>query len=84
MTIPGSQTNMSFQNTIEAEFGPNPARSLGTYRVSDTIHKLSNLPLDSGIPQSGQIAFSHFRGKSLNVVVNLWQSGGAYLSLIHI
>ncbi len=76
MTIPGSQTNMSFKNTIETEFGANPARSLGTYRISQTVHKLSNRPLDTGIPQTGQIAFSHFRGKSLNVVVNLWSVGG--------
>ena len=78
MTIPGSQTNMSFKNTIESEFGPNPSRSLGSYRISQTIHKLTNLPLDSGIPQTGQIKFSDFRGKSLNIVVNMWQSGGAY------
>ena len=78
MTIPAGANNISFQNTIEAEFGPNPARSLGSYRVSDTIHKLTNLPLDTGIPQSGAIRFSDFRGKSLNVVVNLWQTGGPY------
>ena len=66
---------MSFRDTIEAEFGANPARSLGTYRISQTVNKLTNLPLDSGIPQSGEIRFSHFRGKSLNVVVNLYSGG---------
>ena len=56
---------------IEDEFGQNtPDRSLGAYRISQTIEELSNLPLDSGIPQSGQIKFSDFYSKSLNVVVD--------------
>ena len=69
---------MSFRDTIENEFGATPNRSLGEYRISQTVNKLTNLPLDSGVPQSGQIAFSHFRGKSLNVVVNLWSGGTEY------
>ena len=70
MTIKSSGSSLAFSE-IEDEFGQNtPDRSLGAYRISQTIEELSNLPLDSGIPQSGQIKFSDFYSKSLNVVVD--------------
>ena len=78
MTIPASKTNISFQNTIEAEFGQNPQRSLGSYRISQNVGGLTGLALDTGVPQSGTIRFSTFRGKSLNVVVNLHSGGTEY------
>ena len=46
--------------------------SLGRYRVSETYGAMSNLPIDTGVPQSGQIAFSNFYNKQLNVVVNYY------------
>ena len=86
MTLPSSGT-LSFSQ-IEAEFGSNGNRGMGRYRAN-SIH-FSNktmgdlgriteggyLPLDTGIPKTGTIKFSDFRGKSLNVVVNCWSADG--------
>ena len=74
MAIKNSGNSLSFSE-IEAEFGQNGGRSLGGYRLTQNVGSLSNLPLDSGIPTSGQIKFSDFYGKRLNVVVNC-HSGG--------
>ena len=74
MAIKGSGSSLSFSE-IEAEFGSNGTRSLGSYRLSQNIGSLSNLPLDSGIPTSGTIKFSDFYSKRLNVVVDC-HSGG--------
>ena len=69
MTIKSSGSSLSFSE-IESEFGANGSRSLGGYRVTQSVGSLSNLPLDSNIPTSGQIKFSDFYGKQLNVVVD--------------
>ena len=69
MTIKASGSSLSFSE-IEAEFGANGSRSLGGYRTTQSVGSLSNLPLDSGIPTSGQIKFSDFYSKQLNVVVD--------------
>ena len=74
MTIKSSGSSLSFSE-IEAEFGSNGGRSLGDYRLTQSVGQLSNLPLDSGIPTSGQIKFSDFYGKRLNIVVDC-HSGG--------
>ena len=74
MTIKSSGSSLSFSE-IEAEFGANGSRSLGAYRLSQSVGSLSNLPLDSGIPTSGQIKFSDFYSKKLNIVVDC-HSGG--------
>lgn len=65
---------------IANEFGTPPGKNLGAYRVSQTISGLTNLALDNEvsntgiitavIPQSGQIKFSDFYSKKLNVVVD--------------
>ena len=77
MALQGSG-QISFSNLIN-EFGGAPnisgsggGVSLGRYRVSETYGAMSNLPLDTGIPQSGQIKFSDFYNKQLNVVVNYY------------
>jgi hypothetical protein len=70
MALQGSGS-ISFSQ-ITNEFGTPPGRNLGAYRVSQSVGTLSNLPLDTGIPQSGTIRFSNFRGKRLNVVVDLY------------
>ena len=69
MAIKSSGNSLAFSE-IEAEFGQNGGRSLGGYRLTQNVGSLSNLPLDSGIPTSGQIKFSDFYGKRLNVVVD--------------
>ena len=74
MAIKSSGNSLAFSE-IEAEFGQNGGRSLGAYRLTQSVGSLSNLPLDSGIPTSGQIKFSDFYGKKLNVVVDC-HSGG--------
>ena len=75
MALTASPNKISFGD-IENEFGQTPKRNLGAYRVSETYGILSDLPLDTGIPQSGQIKFSHFHGKRLNLIVNFY-SGDA-------
>ena len=57
---------------ISAEFGMPSGKNLGAYRVSETYGAMSNIPLDPGIPQSGEIKFSDFHGKQLNIVVNYY------------
>ena len=83
MTIKNSGSELAFSE-IEAEFGqPDNGRSLGRYRSSDSefknknIGQLSNLPLDTGIPASGEIRFSQFYGKKLNMVVDYYDDTGS-------
>lgn len=73
MAIKSSGNPLSFSE-IETEFGSNSSRSLGNYRVSQTVGSLSK-SLDTGIPSSGTIKFSEFYSKRLNVVVD-FHSGG--------
>ena len=80
MTIK-STGSLSFLNDIESEFGSTITRSLGGYRSSDSnfqnknVGSLSNLSLDDGIPTSGEIKFSDFYGKKLNMVVDYYSGG---------
>ena len=69
MTIKSSGSSLSFLE-IEAEFGAQTPRSLGSYRHTQTVNGLTFNGIDSGIPSSGQIKYSDFYGKSLNIVVN--------------
>ena len=55
---------------IIAEFGTPNNGGLGEYRLSENVGSLSNLPLDTGVPQSGLIQFSDFYSKRLNQVVD--------------
>ena len=86
MTIKSSGNQLSFSE-IEAEFGDNPGRSLGQYRRDDPSgnfdnaspsgSSLSNLPLDTGVPTSGEIKFSDFYGKQLNMIVDYFADTGS-------
>ena len=70
MTLPSSgQLNFS---DITNEFGTPPNNNLGAFRISENHGSLSNLPLDNTIPQSGEIKFSDFYGRRLNVVVDCY------------
>ena len=85
MTINKTATagqNISFQNDIEAEFGSggkvNETRRLGKYRRDDpgfrnkNVGEMTNMPLDKegNFPTSGEIKFSDFCGRQLNVVIS--------------
>ena len=76
MALQGSG-QISFSQ-IENEFGQNGERSIGDYRTSQSVGELSNLPLDSGIPTSGQIKFSDFYSKRLNIVVDMHSGGDEF------
>ena len=69
MAIKDSGSSLAFSE-IETEFGQNNDRDLGEYRVSQTVGGLISQPLDAGIPQSGEIKFSDFYSKRLNVIVD--------------
>ena len=76
MALQGSGS-ISFSQ-IEDEFGQNGERSLGDYRTQQSVGELSNLPLDTGIPTSGQIKFSDFYNKRLNIVVDMHSGGDEF------
>ena len=76
MTIKASGGNpptnsISFQE-IEAEFGAQSPRSLGSYRHTQTVNGLTFNGIDTGVPSSGEIKFSDFYSKSLNIVVDCY------------
>ena len=85
MALPASGNPISFQQ-ISDEFGDNDTSSLGGYRVRSggaTFPQsfpggLSFSALDTGIPTSGQIKFSDFYGKKLNMVVDFYTGGTVY------
>jgi len=64
-----STGQITFSN-ITNEFGTPSNSNLGAFRVSENHGSLSNIPLDSNIPQTGEIKFSDFYGRRLNVVVD--------------
>ena len=85
MALPASGNPISFQQ-ISDEFGDNDTSSLGGYRIrsgGDVYPQtfpggLSFSALDTGIPTSGQIKFSDFYGKKLNMVVDFYTGGTVY------
>ena len=83
MAIKASGTSLSFSE-IRTEFGPNVGSigvSLGRYRNSDSnfsnknVGSLTDLPLDTGVPKTGQIKVSDFYTKKLNIIVDFYSSG---------
>jgi hypothetical protein len=85
MTLPVSPNSIS-ADQIRKEFGPlSGAVSLGAYRLDTqqlntnagteaykTALGIAKIPLDDDIPTSGEIKFSHFRGKRLNLIVDFY------------
>ena len=77
MAVKASGSQLAFSEII-SEFGDNDTSSLGGYRVRSggaTYPQsfpggLSFSSLDTGIPSSGQIKFSDFYSKKLNIVVD--------------
>jgi hypothetical protein len=68
---------ISFSQIVD-EFGTPSGNNLGAFRVSENVGSLSNLPLDTGIPQSGPIRFSNFYNKRLNIVVDCHSGGSEF------
>ena len=58
---------------IIAEFGTPNNGGLGEFRLGggENVGSLSNVPLDVGVPVTGQIKFSDFYSKRLNQIVDL-------------
>jgi hypothetical protein len=89
MTLPIHPNSIS-ASQIRTEFGatsgnPNtgPVR-LGAYRISQTVAGLSNLPLDTGVPQgTSTIGFGNLRGTKLNVVVDCTPPSGQWRSKVN-
>ena len=77
MTIKSSGSELRFFD-IEAEFGAQSPRSLGSYRHTQTVNGLTFNGIDSGIPPSGEIKFSDFYGKSLNIVVDCYSGNDEF------
>ena len=80
MTIKASGTPnppLSFSE-IEAEFGAQSPRSLGSYRHTQTVNGLTFNGIDTGIPTSGEIKFSDFYSKRLNIVVDMHSGGDEF------
>ena len=85
MALPVSPNSIS-ADQIRKEFGPlSGAVSLGAYRLDiqqlntdagteayKTALGIAKIPLDDDIPTSGEIKFSHFRGKRLNLIVDFY------------
>ena len=87
MAIKASGTPLSFSE-IRTEFGPNVGStgvSLGRYRadslyfinkVVGSLGSVGNyLPLDIGVPTSGEIKASDFYTKKLNIIVDFYSGG---------
>ena len=82
MAIKASGSSLAFSE-ISNEFGDNDTSSLGGYRIrsggATYPHTFpGNLifsSLDAGIPTSGQIKFSDFYSKKLNMVVDFYSGG---------
>lgn len=74
MPTPSSGNPISFLD-IANEFGFPVRKNLGAYRIRQNVGTLTDLPLDTGIPQSvsigsSSIRFSNFYDKRLNIVVD--------------
>ena len=70
MALVGSGNSISFKD-IQTEFGRPSNGSFGGYRITET-HGGKDFPLDKDIPTSGEIKFSDFHGKKLNIVVDFY------------
>ena len=73
MAIHGSGTPIGFE-TIKDEFGLPPNKNIGYYRQTfsgnSEYGELTFNGISEGIPTSGELKFSNFYGKRLNIVVN--------------
>ena len=75
MALQASGNEIKYSQII-AEFGTPTNGGLGEYRLSggENVGSLTDIPLDVGVPTSGEIKFSDFYGKRLNQIVDLYSS----------
>ena len=76
MAIKASGSSLAFSE-IRAELGPPPSSNIGFYRQSfNNSSRYGNLTLEiaDGLPTSGEIKFSDFYSKRLNIVVDHFSS----------
>ena len=76
MAIKASGSSLAFSE-IRAELGPPPSSNIGFYRQSfSNSSRYGNLTLEiaDGLPTSGEIKFSDFYSKRLNIVVDHFSS----------
>ena len=66
---PTGQIAASDLRSVFGETGANGRVDLGNFRVTHNVDEMTNMPLDEGVPQSGQITFNDLRGKRLNIIV---------------
>jgi hypothetical protein len=71
---PTGQIAASDLRSVFGETGANGRVDLGNFRVTHNVDQMNNLPLDEGVPQSGQITFDDLRDKRLNVIVRYTNS----------
>ena len=66
---PTGQIAASDLRSVFGETGANGRVDLGNFRVTHNVDQMTNMPLDEGVPQGGQITFNDLRGKRLNIIV---------------
>jgi len=76
MALQGIGQSISFKD-IKDEFGLPTDNRFGNYRITEQLKDdcddvFKTFPLDDGIPQNGQIKFSDFYSKKLNLVVDVF------------
>ena len=66
---PSGQISASDLRSVFGATGSNGRVDLGNFRVTHNVDEMTNMPLDEGVPRSGQITFNDLRNKRLNIIV---------------
>ena len=89
MAIKAAGTPLKWSE-IQTEFGPTPTSmsNMKKYRDIDPVGGITDLSLDENysvdrFPTSGEVKFSQFYGKRLNIIVNYYDALGTDWSLVY-
>lgn len=89
MAIKSAGTSLKWSE-IQTEFGPTPTSmsNMKQYRDIDPVGDISDLSLDeeysvARFPTSGEVKFSDFYGKRLNIIVNYYDTLSTGWSLVY-
>ena len=89
MTIKAAGTPLKWSE-IQTEFGPTPTSmsNMKKYRDIDPVGGITDLSLDENysvdrFPTSGEVKFSQFYGKRLNIIVNYYDALSTDWSLVY-